>query len=206
MSHFSMSFKTTMLPEKMKPLLCSTSVVRNFLNSTVGSWPARAIDQSKPFQWQDRRPIKPQPQETQSGIWKWHMCIRNTTEELMKMNLIARHAPNKVGEILYVRESFMRNGGNILFCADWTPTRNLGIADGKWTPSLHMPRELSRIHLEVMRMRVERACDISREDAIAEGQSMPPFEVDEFQSLWEQLYGLDAWEKWVWVYDLKRIK
>lgn len=128
-------------------------------------------------------------------------------------------APHKVGDILYVRESFMRNGPHIFYRADWPKTERLGIADGKWKPSLHMPKELSRIHHEVMRVRVEKACDISEDDARAEGvipsgrttthagrdgRWVP--HVIEFQKLWQSIYGPESWNKWVWVLDFKRIK
>jgi hypothetical protein len=198
----------------MKPLLCTSSVVRNLLNVEVGSWPAKAIDPSKPMQCQDRRPIKFKFEDKDApGLESW-------------MSAALRQSPHKVGDVLYVREAFSDHPvhiGTTIFKADYPESPKVQI----WRPSIHMPRELSRIHLEVMRVRVERACDISNEDAAAEGMTGVPemqqeyhgttgvylgeHEVDrdficEFKGLWESLYGTDAWEKWVWAYDLKRIK
>jgi hypothetical protein len=41
--------------------------------------------------------------------------------------------------------------------------------DGKWRPSIHMPKEAARIWVEVENIRVERLCNISEADALAEG-------------------------------------
>jgi hypothetical protein len=183
------------MAQTLKPLLCKPQIVRNFLNVAVNSWPPKAIDPSKPFQSQDRRPIKPQPSDVEQA---YH----------------GPGKPHKVGDILYVRESFLLRhaGETVNFKADFDPIEAAGISGmyGGWKPSMHMPRELSRIHLEVMRVRVERACDISEEDARAEGYDIAQYNHDLkprqwFQYIWRDIYGPDAWEKFVWVYDLKRI-
>jgi hypothetical protein len=91
-----------------------------------------------------------------------------------------------------------------------------------WRPSIHMPRRLSRITLEIVAVRVERLNDISEEDAIAEGierhkngawkHYTEPLAYctnakDSFRSLWEQINGTESWtaNPWVWVISFKRV-
>lgn len=78
----------------------------------------------------------------------------------------------KPGDRLWVREAFGfvthdRDGPrpeSLIFRADdnaeW---------DGKWRPSIHMPRWASRVTLGITDVRVQRLQEISEEDAIAEG-------------------------------------
>ena len=85
----------------------------------------------------------------------------------------------------------------------------------KWKPSIFMPRRASRITLEIVSVKVERLCDISEEDAKAEGVngmfgksaiSDPAYRVD-YRLLWEKINGAGSWEKnpWVWVVEFKRV-
>lgn len=100
--------------------------------------------------------------------------------------LIPYEAPYKVGDILYVRETWMisnpfgdfaRNNrtAEYMYKAGYakgkrTPItrekeKNLGV----WKPSIHMPKEAARIFLKVTDVRVERLKDMEDKDFISEG-------------------------------------
>lgn len=87
-----------------------------------------------------------------------------------------------VGDRLWVRETFCYawNEDDHICDKDGNPVWDAKDAhiyyaasetnvDGKWKPSIHMPRWASRILLEITNIRVERLNDISEVDAIAEG-------------------------------------
>jgi hypothetical protein len=103
-------------------------------------------------------------------------------------------------------------------------------AEALWQSSSQMPRDLSRILLEVVSVRVERVQDISQDDAKASGfldggclscgeSSYPvtcgcadprPDHVDAFVWRWHQDHGENGpncWiaNPWVWVVEFKRV-
>jgi hypothetical protein len=97
----------------------------------------------------------------------------------------------------------------------------------KWKPSIHMPREASRILLEVVSVRVERLKDITEEDALNEGVESYFSEMfqdtrfkcysikdnywrcakSSFKSLWVKINGNGSWKinPWVWVVEFRRL-
>lgn len=83
------------------------------------------------------------------------------------------------GDRLWVRETWSHTGTGVWSIRDCSMANDgdyIYRADGeiqgcKWWPSIHMPRWVSRIHLEVVSVRVQRLQDISEEDAMAEGLS-----------------------------------
>jgi hypothetical protein len=92
--------------------------------------------------------------------------------------------------------------------------------DGRWRPSIHMPRWASRITLEVTGVRVERLQEITEEGALAEGvRGVKLGHLDPegdavahrtaFVELWDGLnaargFGWYA-NPWVWVVEFRRV-
>ncbi len=140
----------------------------------------------------------------------------------------------QVGDRLWVRETWARynidqDAHDMAYRAttpdDWPK-------EGRWRPSIHMPRWASRITLEITAVRVERLNDISEADAKAEGVQaiennfgngpaycdylLPNLDDaaewynragDSFKSLWKSIYGAESWRAnpWVWVIEFKQV-
>lgn len=140
------------------------------------------------------------------------------------------------GERLWVREG-------VRLVATWNPDGEYDradaayIADGalapidawpwknKALPSIHMPRGVSRITLEVTGVHVERLCDISEADAKAEGVEPVRYDPEgdcwtateaarttphrvAYEYLWGEINGFDSWAKnpWVWAISFRRLE
>lgn len=121
-----------------------------------------------------------------------------------------------VGDRLWVKETFRPIGSDMhpFDCYYRASEKNAPV---KWIPSIHMPRHFSRITLEIVGIHVERAQDISEEDAKAEGGGMHGgWNADEteyavnhrgpFSRIWQAIYGNWAENPFVWVIEFKVIK
>lgn len=127
------------------------------------------------------------------------------------------------GDRLWVRETWQKHNGYI-YAADFTRDE-LKQSIIKWRPSIFMPRDASRITLEIVNVRVERLQDISEQDALYEGvtrhmrtefgysveESQETFNFTQarstFKLLWNSInsargFGWDV-NPWVWVVEFR---
>lgn len=191
-------------------------------------------------QTQHRVPVRPRAlwMDT-AGRWLWQYSKRRTSQALWTLpemeRALVQHAPWQPGDMRYIRECWARlptawADWPIVYRADyvkgngrdwWNASR---LFDGRWRPSIHMPKWAARTWLTVKRVWVERVQDISEEDARAEGVERfdtgwrdytpaRPGEPtgacfaearDSFASLWKSLYP-GSWERndWLWCCELE---
>ncbi|EOC0011700.1 hypothetical protein ACI0X9_003387 [Cronobacter turicensis] len=151
---------------KERPIIFNGEMIRAILNG---------------HKIQTRRIMKPQPSScTQGGFWwpsdKHHTMLHvekalQNSEGIWK-GIAGDACPfGTVGDRLWVRETWARynidkDSYDMAYRAttphDWPK-------EGRWRPSIHMPRWASRILLEITDVRVERLNSISHEDAEREG-------------------------------------
>lgn len=150
------------------------------------TWEIRAILDGRKNQM--RRPVKPQPKRSLTmnagGNWRGaDRCGVDPKSSTLKCPY------GKIGDQLWVRETwhpaFKRDKENngCIYKADYGHRRDLVKEyDCDWIRSIHMPKWASRLTLEVTNVRIERATDISEEDAKAEG-GKPICVVDKFENM-----------------------
>lgn len=114
-----------------------------------------------------------------------------------------------VGDKLWVRESFYcLNEDSIIYAAD----EHSNILRKR--PSIHMPKKLCRIWLEITDVSIERLNDITGDDSIDEGAWRKEWReigraseaIASFKELWESINGEGSWadNPWVWVVEFER--
>ena len=226
---------------KERPILFSAPMVRAILEGrkTV----TRRI--VKPVRgYEDCSTCRPDKAAASHSVW-WHGRFENVG--------VMQDCPyGKRGDRLWVRETWYcnhfevqkgpylqpadmvdldqaREDGDLVYAADGlTPYEQ---EQPTWKPSIHTPRWVSRILLEITDVRVERLQDISDEQAQAEGiiphvrggwhwHSHNPQDMDDwhqfgfktpvwaFHDLWVGINGADNWDAnpWAWVVEFKRVK
>ena len=141
-------------------------------------------------------------------------------EQMEQLSTVERTCPICPGDILYVRETWMDYAGLTMYKADCDTYRldSLNLAGFGWKPSIHMPKEVARIWLEVTDVRVERLQDITADSIRNEGLSSlavhcgdMEIALKEWENLWNSTikksdidrYGWDA-NPWVWVIEFER--
>lgn len=105
------------------------------------------------------------------------------------------------GDRLWVRETWCHGLGGVYYRASESPFTS---EPPKWKPAIHMPRWASRITLEITDVRVERAYEITTEDAEAEGYGHRVAPAVSFLDSWTDRYGDLATHEWVWAITFKR--
>lgn len=118
-----------------------------------------------------------------------------------------------VGDRIWVRETWARynidqDSHDMAYRAtppaDWPE-------EGRWRPSIHMPRWASRLMLEITGVRVERLQAITLGDICKEiGCGLYDFRPATYgfqvwEDLWKSIYGEENWQAnpWVWVIEFK---
>lgn len=187
---------------------------------------------------QTRREIKPQPECIDHDVWTIDGKILTGAEledHLFHEVYGTRGTPygaiwSEGGDRLWVRETFAPHDepenhqhakAGYTYRADWDIHDDAELRDFKWKPSIFMPRDASRITLELIDVRAERLQQISESDALAEGALDPGWEDGipggpvstshvarlAFESLWCGINGRKSWDSnpWVWALTFKKV-
>ena len=162
---------------------------------------------------QTRRVIKPQP--------VWVHVREPILQYRRKVGLAYVLCPyGQPGDRLWCRETWAPSVAGVTappfhYLADFKPAEFAEMV--RWKPSIYMPRWASRITIEITAVRVERVCQITEQDALAEGvcpsleycDPETPSARMQFKDLWNTInsargFGWDV-NPWVWVVSFKRL-
>jgi hypothetical protein len=202
---------------KERPILFSCEMVRAILEDRKtqtrrvikpGWW--RCLD---PDDLEDRTKALLQCPYGQVGdhLWVRETWARVEPHPFMREKLVTPNEDPRLDDTL--RKYWSKR---IIYKADYRDP--VGIAT--WRPSIHMPRWVSRITLDVMGVRIERLQDISEEDCCCEmgcpatwpGPGSEPYRRDLrgcFKILWDSIntkrgYSWDV-NPFVWVISFRRV-
>lgn len=132
--------------------------------------------------------------------------------------LIPYEAPYEVGDILYVRETWLKGDDGYHYKANSTSSSEEARKEFgyKWKPSIHMPKLAARILLKVTDVRVERLQDITHEQILKEGTNVikSSYDRDDYKFCWINLWESTCtkeecrWDAnpFVWVIEFERLR
>ncbi len=197
--------------------LCNTAHGDRLLGEWPGSIPPRKWGGNEGDLWQYRGP--------KLNVGDWFEQYQTHVDDFATTNVSCPYGA--VGDRLWVRETVKRAGaGACWYAADNSLVYGTDVLTRQRMPahyrykrdvlsSIHMPRDWSRITLEITGLRIERLHDITEDDAKAEGVLLKDDSAGAFQTyrqsfawLWHKINGMDSWtaDPWVWVVSFKRIK
>lgn len=198
-----------------RPILMSAPMVRALLSGA---------------KTQTRRVVKPQPLGGAPTLLEHLLPHQRWATDEAEEEHVWKCPYGEPGDRLWVRETWALDDedGAMMFRADlgrdvnaddWERGRLDGVPRYRWRPSIHMPRRLSRITLEITGVRVERLQEISEGDAYDEGTAewcaetqrngnKWPNIVRAYQGLWESINGRGSWDAnpWVWVLEFRTLE
>lgn len=170
-----------------------------------------------------RRKVKPQPPKEVNGIYE-RMDNGNFQMKVAPYEGIYDYEiipPYKVGDYLFVQETWSEDKHNYLYRADFSDEDLKKLKNiMRWGSPKCMPRKAARIFLRVTDVRVERLQDIISEQICREGIICEePYILNgiekryAFQSVWNSTvkksdldkYGWDA-NPWVFVIEFERVE
>lgn len=199
-----------MNPIKERPILFSGDMVRAILAGR---------------KTQTRRVVKPQPSESfLPTVGVYHPTLVDRDGGLYPgaerfgasdENEGYLFPYGRPGDRLWVKETFYdcrfdTYKKNYEYRADWNADDDAFERDFAWKPSIFMPRDASRITLEIEAVRVERLNQITDADARVEGccgVASTQWGLPNYRYVWESINGRGSWGKnpWVWVIGFKLI-
>lgn len=174
---------------------------------------------------QTRRVIRPQPVQARDGKWDWKVRGKWSGAVDPRNGGHSMRSPyGKPGDRLWVRETWALGGvpgtdaskpyeGQMYpyhFYRASTPGETHWRC---WKRSIFMPRNASRITLQITAVRVERLQAISHSDVLAESGQFGKFGYsatsdEDFAMAWDKINGKRApWASnpWVWVIEFTKV-
>lgn len=182
---------------KVKPMIFNTEMVKAILDGR------KAVT---------RRPVKVDYER-----WMKGPVVRGKNGEVSVLSFapIAGLCPfGNVGDLIYVRETFrLFNNSDECGCSDHCSCPPTGTpiylatsgddSESKWTPSIHMPRSLSRLTLKVAAVRIEKLNDLRKNEEQIKKEGFENW--PRFKHVWESIYGQSNPNDYVWVIEFEVI-